>query len=114
MSCTPTASQIFEVSAVALVPFLFVSLPSTYKATSALFGGRLANGDGCPTKMGLGVHAAVYFLLVALLMYLAAEVNKSKHSPHVKTALQILPYAVLLILAVILAYLDRNTGYSRF
>ncbi len=55
----------------AVVVFLLVSLPFTYKITNGLLGGiigRLADSSGCPTMLGLLVHSIVYGLIVYALM----------------------------------------------
>ena len=69
------ASLSVQISATlqSIVVFLLVSAPFTYKITDGLLGGivgRLANASGCPTTMGLIVHAAVFGLIVYGLMQL--------------------------------------------
>jgi len=47
--------------------FLLVVNPYTYKLTDKLLGGlvgKLAEGNGCPTSVGLFIHTIVYILLV--------------------------------------------------
>lgn len=47
--------------------FLLVVNPYTYQLTQRLLGtlvGRLADGNGCPTWLGLFIHTIVYILLV--------------------------------------------------
>ena len=58
----------FRISATiqSVIIFLIVSLPFTYKITNGLFGkilGRLADPSGCPTSLGIFVHAIVFGLL---------------------------------------------------
>ena len=47
--------------------FLLVVNPYTYKLTDRLLGGvvgKIADGNGCPTFVGLLIHTIVYILLV--------------------------------------------------
>ena len=55
----------------AVIVFLVVSLPLTYRITNRLLGGivgKLAEPSGCPTGRGLFVHAVVFGLIVYCLM----------------------------------------------
>ncbi len=55
----------------AVIVFLLVSLPFTYKITNGLLGGiigKLADSSGCPTMLVLLVHSSVYGLIVYALM----------------------------------------------
>jgi len=55
----------------AVIVFLLVSLPFTYKITNGLLGGlvgKLADSSGCPTGLGLFVHSVVFGLIVYALM----------------------------------------------
>jgi hypothetical protein len=57
----------------AVIVFLLVSIPFTYKLTNGLLGGifgKLADGSGCPTTLGLIVHSIVYGLIVYGLMHI--------------------------------------------
>ncbi len=54
-----------------IIIFLIVSLPFTYKITNSLLGniiGKLADSSGCPTPLGLFIHAIVFGLIVYGLM----------------------------------------------
>ena len=54
-----------------MIIFIIISLPITYKLTNSLFGniiGKLADYYGCPTTLGLIVHAIVFGLIVFCLM----------------------------------------------
>ena len=54
-----------------VIVYLIVSLPFTYRLTDGLLGGfigRLADSSGCPTGLGLFVHALVFGLIVYALM----------------------------------------------
>jgi len=47
--------------------FLLVVNPYTYKLTDSVLGGivgKIADRDGCATRLGLFVHTVVYILLV--------------------------------------------------
>jgi hypothetical protein len=66
-------SQSVKLSATiqSIVVFIIVSLPFTYKLTDGLLGrfvGRLADSSGCPTGMGIFVHAVVFGLIIYALM----------------------------------------------
>ena len=49
-------------SAISMLVFLAIAAPMTYKV-----GFRLAEGNGCPTLLGLVVHALVFALISDLL-----------------------------------------------
>jgi hypothetical protein len=54
-----------------IIVFLLVSLPFTYKITNSLFSrilGKLADPSGCPTTLGLFIHAIVFGCIVYILM----------------------------------------------
>ncbi len=54
-----------------IIVFLLVSSPFTYKITNRLLGGilgKLADPSGCPTPLGIFVHAIVFGLIVYGLM----------------------------------------------
>jgi hypothetical protein len=51
----------------AVLLFFILSHPLTYKLTTSLVGG-LASYSGCPTPLGLVVHAVVFGVIVRLLM----------------------------------------------
>jgi len=56
-----------------MVLFLLVSAPFAYRFTNSLLSGvigRLADASGCPTTLGLAVHALVFGLCVYGLMQL--------------------------------------------
>jgi hypothetical protein len=56
-----------------MVLFLLVSAPFTYRCTNSLLSGvigKLADASGCPTTLGLAVHALVFGLCVYGLMQL--------------------------------------------
>tara|TARA_B100000424_G_scaffold265343_1_gene254849 strand:- start:92 stop:331 length:240 start_codon:yes stop_codon:yes gene_type:complete len=57
-------------SAISMLVFLAIAAPMTYKLTDSLtrqVGFRLAEGNGCPTLLGLVVHALVFALISDLL-----------------------------------------------
>jgi len=67
------ASTYTQISATiqSILLFVIISLPYTYKLTDNLLGGligRLADGSGCPTTLGLLVHSLVFGLIVYGLM----------------------------------------------
>lgn len=58
-------------SVISMLVFLAIAAPMTYKLTDGLsrqVGIRLAESNGCPTMLGLVVHALV-FALVSDLLY---------------------------------------------
>ncbi len=69
------ASLSVQISATiqSVLVFLLVSAPFTYKITDGILGGivgRLASASGCPTALGLVIHAIVFGLIVYGLMQL--------------------------------------------
>jgi len=69
------ASLSVQISATiqSVLVFLLISAPMTYKLTNGLLGGvvgKLADASGCPTTLGLVVHALVFGLIVYGLMQL--------------------------------------------
>ena len=66
-------SQSLKLSATiqSIIVFIIVSLPFTYKLTNKLLGGivgKLADASGCPTGLGLFIHAVVFGLIIYALM----------------------------------------------
>lgn len=56
-----------------VIIFLIISAPFTYKITNSILGniiGKLADSSGCPTTLGLIIHAIVFGLIVYSLMVL--------------------------------------------
>lgn len=54
-----------------IIVFIIVSLPFTYRITNRLLGGfvgKLADASGCPTALGLFIHAIVFGLIIYALM----------------------------------------------
>jgi hypothetical protein len=54
-----------------IIVFLLISLPFTYKLTNGLLGGiigKLADSAGCPTTLGLFIHAIVFGFIIYGLM----------------------------------------------
>lgn len=51
----------------------FLSSPSMYALTGSIFGSNIADANGCPTLMGVLLHAFVYFLALVGVMYLPDE-----------------------------------------
>jgi hypothetical protein len=67
------ASTALKISATiqSIIVFIIVSLPFTYKLTNRLLGGfvgKLADASGCPTGLGLFIHALVFGLIIYALM----------------------------------------------
>jgi hypothetical protein len=54
-----------------IIIFIVISLPFTYKLTNRLLGGflgKLADPSGCPTGLGLFIHAIVFGVIIYALM----------------------------------------------
>lgn len=54
-----------------IIVFIIVSLPFTYRLTNHLLGGivgKLADSSGCPTALGLFIHAIVFGMIIYALM----------------------------------------------
>jgi len=69
----PSVSTKISATLQSIVVFLIISSPFTYKLTNGLLGGiigKLADGSGCPTMLGLIVHSLVFGLIVWGLMHI--------------------------------------------
>lgn len=66
----PTSSQKWNISLFSVLIFLLVVNPYTYGVTNYLFSSFLGKISvaGCPTSMGLLLHALVYLVLVRYSM----------------------------------------------
>lgn len=73
-SCTskPNNMDKWRYTLITTVLFLIVVNPMTYKLTNKLFSkllGPIANGSsGCPSMVGILLHAVVFTLLLRILM----------------------------------------------
>uniref|UniRef100_A0A6C0EAQ2 Uncharacterized protein n=1 Tax=viral metagenome TaxID=1070528 RepID=A0A6C0EAQ2_9ZZZZ len=50
---------------------LLIFNPFTYKLVNSLLSnlvGKIASNDGCPTLLGLAIHAIVFTLIIRLIM----------------------------------------------
>lgn len=116
-SCSQSTSTILYASASAIVPFLLVSLPATYKLVRKLAGGlgfnpdSIANSEGCPTGVGLILHSAVFFGLVLGLMLISKDISKSNRSSSAKSWLHVLPYLVLVLIGILLVLSDKRGSF---
>jgi hypothetical protein len=69
----PSLSTKISATIQSIIVFLIISAPFTYKLTNSLLGGiigKLADGSGCPTMLGLIVHSLVFGLIVWGLMHI--------------------------------------------
>jgi hypothetical protein len=66
-----TLQQKFTISLMSAAVFVLVALPATYKLTNSIIGGITQNG--CPTLLGLAVHAGIFYLLTTFQMKGAYE-----------------------------------------
>lgn len=55
--------------------FFFISNPATFAFVSSVLGRQFADANGCPTLLGIFLHAAVYCAALVGVMYLP-EANK--------------------------------------
>ena len=75
----------FKYSFLSTLIFLIVASPWTYQLTYKVFGKSVSSPGGCPTSVGLFLHALVFFLGLYLLMSFPADreglTNSRKASP---------------------------------
>ena len=50
--------------------FFLISSPAMYALINKVLGNQFADVNGCPTLMGVSLHAAVYCLALVAVMYL--------------------------------------------
>ena len=71
-SSEPNSMDKWRYTLITTVLFLIIVNPMTYKLTNKIFSkifGSLANASsGCPSMLGIGIHAVVFTLLLRLLM----------------------------------------------
>jgi hypothetical protein len=72
MTDTLTEKGKWFISLEMVILFFIIANPLTYRLVgglaSRLFGLDTADAKGCPTMLGVGVHAVVFGILVRLLM----------------------------------------------
>jgi len=64
---SPTPAEKWKYTLLTTIILLLVFNPQTYKITDGFLSGllgSLANGAGCPTLLGFGVHVVVFTLLL--------------------------------------------------
>jgi len=64
---TDSSNKKWQISIFSALIFVLVIHPYTYMFTQKLLGGllgKIADGSGCPTTLGLIIHTIVYILLV--------------------------------------------------
>ena len=70
--CKPTNADKWRYTLLTTIIFLIVVNPMTYQLTQKLFGnvhGNIANtSTGCPTTIGIAVHAVIFTLLLRYIM----------------------------------------------
>lgn len=67
----PSSMDKWRYSFYTLLIFIIVINPITYKLVNGLLMsvfGKIADGKGCPTLMGLVIHSIVFLLLVRFVM----------------------------------------------
>lgn len=55
--------------------FYFLASPTMFALTGYIFGPRIANSHGCPTTLGVLLHAVVYCAALTGVMYLPPELE---------------------------------------
>lgn len=66
-----TSSDKWRFTIYTTILLLILFNPLTYKLVNKLlsnFVGSIANKDGCPTLLGFGIHAAIFTIIIRLLM----------------------------------------------
>lgn len=71
-----TFNKKLSISAFSALQFAFLSLPVTYKLTDKLLN---TWSNGCPTALGLIVHAAVFYIISYLSMPSSGTSSGLKH-----------------------------------
>ena len=69
--CKPSNADKWRYTLLTTLIFLIVVNPMTYQLTQKLFGnvlGNIANACGCPTYVGIAVHAVVFTLILRYTM----------------------------------------------
>lgn len=71
---TPSSSTKWKISLLSGIIFLIISAPMLYKLTDGLLKKispslSLCDYSGCPTQLGLIVHAIVFVLITRMLMW---------------------------------------------
>ena len=65
--CLSNRKKMIISAQTALIAFIIFN-PIVFQAVRNLFGGMIANGDGLPTAFGMILHAALFGLVIYLLM----------------------------------------------
>lgn len=55
--------------------FFLVSNPVTYKFVASILGPKIASSSGCPTLLGVALHALVYCAILVGVMYFPPDPN---------------------------------------
>lgn len=50
--------------------FFLISSPAVFSLVGSILGNQIADANGCPTIMGVGLHAIVYCMALVAVMYL--------------------------------------------
>ena len=50
--------------------FFFISSPMLYSTLNLTIGSQVADVNGCPTMMGIGLTSLIYFISLIAIMYL--------------------------------------------
>lgn len=66
----PTNADKWRYTLYTTIIFLIIVNPWTYKLVQSILKGvvKIANADGCPTMTGIFVHAAVFTVLLRIMM----------------------------------------------
>ena len=71
----------FILSIVSALVFFIVANPETFKLVRRLVGSWVATPTGCPSMMGLLLHAAVFMLVVWGMMNIRKEAMEGEDAP---------------------------------
>lgn len=110
MSCKPyTSRDKWVISIMAGLLFLILASPYTYfltANTAQSFGANLSNYDvssstpnGCPTLLGLTVHAFVFLLIARLLMSIGGDACSTANTSKDKWMAAVIATVLFFILA---------------
>lgn len=71
MDAKPTSNQKWLIALIAGLLFLLIGSPFLYRLVDGLLRGLVGPiaENGCPTMLGLVLHAVVFLLVVRALMY---------------------------------------------
>jgi hypothetical protein len=84
----------FILSIVSALVFFIVANPETFKLVRRLVGSWVATPTGCPSMMGLLLHAVVFMLVVWGMMNIRKEAMEGEDAPPTAPAPESMPAPV--------------------